>query len=119
LAGGDGRPCVVDYKTDALGGRTPAELAQRYTAQREIYALAAGEEEGARVAHVFLEAADDPVVAELGPADLAAARERLAELVARMHEGRFEVAAEPYAALCFACPAAARLCPRPAWRPPR
>jgi ATP-dependent exoDNAse (exonuclease V) beta subunit len=119
LAGGDGRPSVVDYKTDALGGRPPAELAQRYTAQREIYALAAGGEEGARVAHVFLEAADDPVVAELGPADLAAARERLAGLVARMHEGRFEVAAEPYAALCFACPAAARLCPRPAWRPPR
>jgi hypothetical protein len=38
-------------------------------------------------------------------------------LVARMRRGEFEVTAEPYGALCHGCPAAARLCPRPAWRP--
>ena len=37
-----GMPTVVDYKTDALDGRAPAELAERYRAQREVYALAAG-----------------------------------------------------------------------------
>ena len=36
----------IDYKTDALGGRRPAELAERYRAQREVYALAAGRADG-------------------------------------------------------------------------
>jgi hypothetical protein len=119
LASGDGLPCVVDYKTDGLHGRSPAELAQRYRAQREIYALAAGQQRGARVAHVFLEAPDDPVIEQLGAAELSAARARLERLISRMGAGEFEPAAEPYAALCFGCPAAARLCPRPKWKPPR
>ena len=112
----DGPPTVVDYKTDALGGRSPAELAERYTAQREVYALAAGPL-GARVLHVFLERPDEPVEAVIGADQLGAVRGRLAGVVERMRGGDFEPAAEPYAALCFACPAAARLCPRPAWRP--
>ena len=114
--GADGIPTVVDFKTDALGSARPADLAERYRAQREVYALAAGPA-GARVIHVFLEAADEPVVAEMGPDDLAAARARLEAMIARMRGGEFEVAAEPYPALCIGCPAAARLCPRPAWRP--
>ena len=36
-----------------------------------------------------------------------------------MRGGDFEPTAEPYAALCFGCPAAARLCPRPAVERPR
>jgi ATP-dependent exoDNAse (exonuclease V) beta subunit len=119
LATGEGLPCVVDYKTDGLHGRAPAELAQRYRAQREIYALAVGAERGARVAHVFLEAPDQPVIEELGVAELDAARVRLEGLIERMAGAEFVVAADPYAALCFGCPAAARLCPRPAWRPGR
>jgi len=110
---------VIDYKTDALDGRTPAELGRRYDAQREVYALAAGAGEGVRAVHVFLEAPDDPVIAEFGAADLERARARLEQLIARMRGGDFEVTAEPYEALCFGCPAAARLCPRPAWRPRR
>ena len=35
-------PTVVDYKTDALRGRAPAELGERYAVQRQVYALAAG-----------------------------------------------------------------------------
>ena len=61
----------------------------------------------------------DPVIAEFGAADLERARARLEQLIARMRGGDFEVTAEPYEALCFGCPAAARLCPRPAWRPRR
>ena len=33
-------PLVVDYKTDALRGSDPAELAERYETQRDLYALA-------------------------------------------------------------------------------
>jgi ATP-dependent helicase/nuclease subunit A len=117
LASGDGVPCVVDYKTDGLHGRPPAELAQRYRAQREIYALAVGGDEGARVAHVFLEDSQNPVIEELGPAELLAARERIEALIARMGGGDFAVTENPYPALCFGCPAAARLCPRPEWHP--
>ena len=110
-------PTVVDYKTDALEGRPASEVGERYRAQREIYALAAGGEAGARAVHVFLEAPDDPVVEDFDPARLAAARKRLEKLVGRIRGGEFEVTEEPYEALCFGCPAAARLCPRPAWRP--
>ena len=114
-----GMPAVIDYKTDALDGRDPSELADRYRAQREVYALAvaAAGAAGARAMHVFLEEPDDPVVEVFDEGGLDAARARLERIVARMHEGSFEVAAEPYPALCFGCPAAARLCPRPAWRP--
>jgi hypothetical protein len=119
LARGNELPCVVDYKTDALHGHSPAEFGDRYRAQREIYALAADAGDGARVAHVFLEAPAEPVIEELGGSELVAARRRLEGLVAQMGAGEFEPAADPTAALCFGCPAAARLCPRPQWKPPR
>jgi ATP-dependent exoDNAse (exonuclease V) beta subunit len=112
-----GIPTVVDYKTDALDGRGPAELGERYAVQRQIYALAADTGSGARAIHVFLDAPDDPVIEGFDPRRLAKAREHLDSLVARMRGDEFEVTAEPYGALCHGCPAAARLCPRPAWRP--
>ena len=37
----DGSVVVVDYKTDRLRGRVPADAAARYGVQRDIYALAA------------------------------------------------------------------------------
>jgi ATP-dependent helicase/nuclease subunit A len=118
VPGAAGRPpIVVDYKTDALAGRSPQRLAERYRAQREVYALAAGDQSGARAIHVFLEAPDDPVIQELDGEGLRRARERLEGLIAQLRGGAFEPAADPYPALCYGCPAAARLCPRPAWRP--
>jgi len=116
---GDAMPTVVDYKTDALDGREPAELADRYRAQREVYALAAANGEAVRVAHVFLEAPDRPVVETLAGDRLERARGRLGEVIASMRAGSFEVAADPDPPLCFGCPAARRLCPRPQWRPGR
>ena len=115
----EGVPTVVDYKTDALDGRAPAELADRYRAQREVYALAARGERGVRVAHVFLEDPGRPVVDVLGVGELDAAKARLETMIDRMRGGDFEVTEAPYPALCFGCPAAARLCPRPAWKPRR
>jgi ATP-dependent exoDNAse (exonuclease V) beta subunit len=117
LVAGDGVPTVIDYKTDALDGRTTEELGERYKVQRQVYALAAGGAAGARAVHVFLEAPDDPVIEEFDPERLAAARERLVAMVGRMRAGVFEVTENPFPALCFGCPAAARLCPRPKWKP--
>ena len=112
----DALPTVIDYKTDALAGREPAELAERYRAQREVYALAAGDR-GARVLHVFLEAPDRPIEAVIGADELDGVRARLERIVERMRTGEFDPTPEPYAALCHGCPAAARLCPHPKWRP--
>ncbi len=121
LGTGDGESLVVDYKTDRVGSEGTATLGARYAAQRAVYALAAGggEQRTVRAAHVFLERPDTPVVEVFDTAALAAARTRLEQLVTRIRAGTFEPAAEPYAALCFGCPAAPRLCPRPAWRPRR
>jgi ATP-dependent exoDNAse (exonuclease V) beta subunit len=120
LAGG-AEPVVVDYKTDRVGTDSPAVLGERYAAQRAVYALAAaGREPGTiRAAHVFLERPDEPVVEVFDQRALEAARARLEGLITQIRAGTFEPAREPYAALCFGCPAAPRLCPRPAWRPRR
>ncbi len=115
--GEGGLPTVVDYKTDALDGRSPADAAARYAAQRQVYALAVGGDTGARAVHVFLEAPDDPLVETFDAEGLRAAREHLGELIGRMRGGEFQVTESPYPALCFGCPAAARLCPRPQWKP--
>jgi hypothetical protein len=120
LAGG-AEPVVVDYKTDRVGTDSPAVLGERYAAQRAVYALAAagGEARTIRAAHVFLERPDEPVVEAFDQGAREAARARLEGLITQIRAGTFEPAREPYAALCFGCPAAPRLCPRPAWRPRR
>jgi ATP-dependent exoDNAse (exonuclease V) beta subunit len=119
--GPDGELCVIDFKTDALRGRPPAELGKRYEVQRRIYALAAAgtpeDPAAVRTVHVFLERASEPVAEAFGKAELDSARAGLEELAERMAGNEFEVTAEPSPAICFGCPAAARLCPRPAWRP--
>ena len=118
--GPEGQRVVVDFKTDALRGRAPDRLAGRYAAQREVYALAAagaGEATSVRAVHLFLEQADEPVVEEFGPGELVAAQDRLEALIARIRGGEFAPTDEPTSAICFGCPAAARLCPHPKWRP--
>ena len=58
-------PLVVDYKTDAVDGADPAELASRYETQRDLYALAvhraSGRSAPVRAAYCFLEAPDRTV----------------------------------------------------------
>ena len=111
-------PLVVDYKTDRLDGSGPAEHATRYEIQRDIYALAVAESRGAakvEIAYVFLERPEDPVVTRLGPEEMAAGRERLAAVIARIGAGEFPVAPpeERSWALCDGCPALGRLCSGP------
>jgi ATP-dependent helicase/nuclease subunit A len=112
-------PVVVDFKTDALRGSPAHALGDRYRAQRELYALVAADDGdgGVRAIHLFLEAPQSPVVEEMGPLELAAARERLAGLIDRIRSGDFTPTDEPSSAVCFGCPAAWNLCPHPKWRP--
>ncbi len=113
-------PIVIDFKTDRVGSGGVEPLGVRYASQRAVYALAAsGSGKAVRTAHVFLERPDEPVVEVFDADALARARASLEGLIAQIRAGSFEVTNEPYAALCFGCPAAPRLCPRPAWRPSR
>jgi ATP-dependent helicase/nuclease subunit A len=111
-----GPPLVVDYKTNALRSREPAELMDRYETQRDLYALAAATAAGAeeaRTAFVFLERPGEPVVREHDAAAIAATRERLGSLVAGIAGGEFEVTHRPHRELCQDCPARPRLCVHP------
>ena len=115
-------PLVVDYKTDALAGADPEELAGRYEIQRDVYALAvrraARTASGAvRAAYCFLEQPDRAVVESYDESRLRDARERVEGLIAGIRGGEFVRTDSPHVALCHGCPAAARLCGNPAWRP--
>ena len=117
-------PLVVDYKTDALARRRPGraggalrDAARPLRARRPRRAPKRGG--GDRSRRLLL---------PRGPRarrrsrpttrpGLAAARERLERLVAGIRAGDFERTDNPHPALCYGCPAAARLCAKPAWRP--
>ncbi len=111
-------PLVVDYKTDRLDGDDPAERAARYGTQRSIYALAAAESLGAEaveVAYLFLERPEEPALATLGAAEMAAGRDRLEEAIAKIGRGEFPTASREQRdwSLCRGCPALGRLCSGP------
>ncbi|MGH2713987.1 MAG: RecB family exonuclease, partial [Thermoleophilaceae bacterium] len=112
---GDGL-LVVDYKSDPLDGRDPAELtAEAYSTQRLVYALAAlgGGAKRVEVVHCFLEQPDRPAAAAFEAADAGRLEAELWELARGVVEGRFEPAAEPHLELCATCPGRAALCSWP------
>jgi ATP-dependent helicase/nuclease subunit A len=116
-----GPPTLVDFKTDRLEGGDPTGIADRYEVQQLLYAVAASEATGAasvRIAWVFLERPEAPVLAGLEEAAIAEARARLEEMVAQIAAGQFEVTDSPDWPLCRDCPARRRLCSRPAAPPP-
>ncbi len=111
-------PLVIDYKTDRLGGSSPAERATKYATQRTIYALAVAEArdvEEVEVAYVFLERPEEPVIELLGREAMEHGREALAAVIARIGAGEFPVAAVERRSwdLCRGCPALGRLCSGP------
>jgi ATP-dependent helicase/nuclease subunit A len=117
LAAEDGGTLVVDWKSDPLEGRTPAELlADAYSTQRLIYALA-GLRSGAErveVAHCFLERPDEPAVAVYAAADGERLEAELLALTRGVVEASFAPASEPHYELCADCPGRAALC---SWGP--
>jgi ATP-dependent helicase/nuclease subunit A len=110
----DGSVLVVDYKTDRLDGRSPAEIVSRYAIQRDLYALAAAARgTPVETAYVFLERPHEPVRESLGEPELEAARGRVEAALERLAAGRFEVTDRPHKGLCADCPARERLCSYP------
>ena len=112
-AGDDHGLLVVDYKSDPLDGRDPAELtASNYSTQRLVYALAGLRAGAARVevVHCFLEQPDRPAAAAYEKADAGGLEAELLQLARGVVEGRFEPTAEPHAELCATCPGRAALC---------
>jgi ATP-dependent exoDNAse (exonuclease V) beta subunit len=114
-----GGTLVVDYKTDRLGERTPAEAVdESYATQRTVYALAAlrGGAESAEVVYAFLERPEQTVSAVYTPADVPRLEERLRDLSTGIVEGRFAPSERPWKGLCGDCPGRRALC---AWSPER
>jgi hypothetical protein len=111
-SGGEG--LVVDYKTNALDGRDPADVVEEeYAAQRSVYALACLRA-GARqveVAYQSLEAPVAVVSSTVTAADVEAREHGLRETIARIRAGDFRPTPSPYA--CSGCPALDRVCAGP------
>jgi ATP-dependent helicase/nuclease subunit A len=108
-----GRTLVVDYKSDRLEGRSPAEAVESsYATQRTVYALAAlhGGAEAAEVVYAFLERPDETASATYTAADLPALEQDLRDLSAGIVEGRFAPAERPWRGLCADCPGRRALC---------
>jgi ATP-dependent exoDNAse (exonuclease V) beta subunit len=109
----DARTLVVDWKSDPLGEQDPEALvAQSYSTQRIVYALAAlrAGAQVVEVMHCFLERPDQPATAVYDASEAEALERRLLELAAGVIEGRFDPSADPHFALCADCPGRAALC---------
>jgi hypothetical protein len=108
------RALVLDYKTNALGGLSPAEIVEReYRRQQSVYALAclrAGATEVEVVYH-FLESADDPVSTVFGQAEVKALETELVDAITAIRAGVFTPTPSDYA--CSGCPALDRVCAGP------
>ena len=77
-------PLILDYKTNRLDSKSPAEKMDDYGLQRDLYGLAVAHAEGAEsveTAFVFLEKPAEPVVKLLAYDDLDEARTRIRNLL--------------------------------------
>ncbi len=111
-----GHLLVLDYKSDQLLGAAPAAIvAERYVAQRLIYAIAALKlgAQAVEVVHLFLEAPEEPVAAAFTAADLPGLEEELAQRIAAPLRGEFAVTGAPGRRVCDGCPAQGGLCTHP------
>ena len=108
------RALVLDYKTNALAGREPAEIVEHeYRGQRAVYALAclrAGAAE-VEVVYQFLEAPAEPVSATFTTTDVETLGDELGSVIARIREGEFRPTPSDFA--CAGCPALDRVCAGP------
>ncbi|MEA2421490.1 MAG: hypothetical protein QOF55_589 [Thermoleophilaceae bacterium] len=114
------RLLVVDYKTDALGGRDPVEVCdEKYAGQRLVYALAglrAGAYTEVEVAYCFLERPDLVVSSSFAAGDRSALESDLLALAGGVIAGEFAPTDSPHRELCQFCPGQPALC---SWTPDR
>ena len=116
------RGFVLDYKTNLLDERSPAEVVEEeYRLQRLVYALVcfrAGASE-VEVVYSFLERPDEPVSTIFTRDDLPQLEAALSEAIARIDAGEFRPTPSDFA--CAGCPALDLVCAGPRLRgsPPR
>ena len=116
------RGFVLDYKTNVLDERSPAEVVEEeYRLQRLVYALVcfrAGASE-VEVVYSFLERPDEPVSTVFTRGDLPQLEAVLSEAIARIDAGEFRPTPSDFA--CAGCPALDLVCAGPRLRgsPPR
>jgi ATP-dependent exoDNAse (exonuclease V) beta subunit len=108
------RALVVDYKSNVLDGRTPAEIIEsEYTLQRLVYALVclrAGATD-VEIAYQFLEQPHDVVSKAFTPADAPTLESELSAAIARIRAGDFRPTPSEFA--CSECPALDLVCAGP------
>jgi hypothetical protein len=108
------RALVVDYKSNALEGREPAEIVDgEYVLQRLVYALVclrAGANE-VEVAYQFLERPEDVVSTTFAAADAPALEAQLSEAIARIRAGDYRPTPSEF--VCSDCPALDFVCAGP------
>jgi ATP-dependent exoDNAse (exonuclease V) beta subunit len=108
------RAVVVDYKSNALEGRAPAEVIEaEYALQRLVYALVclragAGEVE---VVYQFLERPEEVASATFTLADVPSLEADLSEAIARIRAGAFRPTPSEFS--CSDCPALDLVCAGP------
>jgi ATP-dependent helicase/nuclease subunit A len=110
----DRHALLVDYKTNRLEGRSPAEVAEsEYALQRDVYALAALRAGAAtvEVAFVFLEQPRDAALFPFSAADEPVLAARLSAAIAAIQGGAFRPT--PSELACAGCPALDRVCAGP------
>ena len=105
---------VVDYKSNALEGRDPAEIVEaEYGLQRLVYALVclrAGATD-VEVAYQFLESPNDVVSTSFTIADVERLEAELSAAIARIRAGDFRPTPSEFA--CADCPALDLVCAGP------
>jgi ATP-dependent exoDNAse (exonuclease V) beta subunit len=108
------RALVVDYKSNALEGRAPAEIIDaEYVLQRLVYALVclrAGASE-VEIAYQFLEAPDDVASTTFTRADVPELEGELSAAISRIRAGEFRP--KPSDFVCPDCPALDLVCAGP------
>ncbi len=112
-----GRAFVLDYKTNALGERPPAEIVDaEYGLQRLVYALACfrGGADEVEVAYAFLERPDAVVSTTFARADVPELEQQLSAAIAGLREGTFRPTPSEFA--CSGCPALDVVCAGPRLR---
>jgi len=111
------RALVLDYKTNVLGDRSPAEVIEAdYRIQRLVYALACFRADAVEVevVYAFLERPDAVVTTSFTQGDIPVLEAELSAAIARIDAGEF--VPTPGEFTCGGCPALDVICAGPRLR---